>query len=364
MSAQVTVVITSYNYAPYLRRTIDSVLAQTYPDVELIVIDDGSSDSSPDIIRSYGDRVIALFRQNGGQAAGQNAGFAASSGDIVMFLDSDDYLYPDAIASVVAAWRPGTAKAQFYLDAVDKSGSPLGFRVPNIPMNDEAVIPLIRNYGYYPSPPTSGNLYARSMLERVLPMCEKTWKRGPDGLLNALAALYGPIVSIQRSLGAYRIHGLNMYSSAIDLPSLHANARNELDREIAVKKHAAQLGRPIAGALCLNIPAHCKSRLVTLKLDPRNHEPKGDNAFDLAVAGIRAAWRFPHLALSKRIAATLIFPLLAAAPPALLRRSLEPLFRKDKRALRWSSVRSMLARLARPQALGLVILYIESRLGV
>lgn len=344
MKRWVTIIITSYNYAQFLRQTIDSALAQTYPNVEVVVVDDGSTDLSPDIIKSYGDRVIAVFRTNGGQAAAQNAGFAASSGEIVLFLDSDDFLYPDAIEAVVSAWRPGIAKAQFYLDVVDKSGAGLRLLQPNIPMIVDDVMPFIELYGYYPSPPTSGNAYARAVLDRVFPLCETAWKRGPDGLLNGLAALYGPIVSIRRSLGGYRIHGDNMYSSAIDVAGLRANLKNELDREIEIKKHAAELGHPIAGDLCLTIPAHCKARLVSLKLDAENHEPKTDDAIALTFAGIRAAWRFPHLSMRKRIVTTLIFPLLAFAPSSVLRHVLEPLFRNDKRTLPWPPLLGLLPK--------------------
>jgi glycosyltransferase involved in cell wall biosynthesis len=334
MAIRVSIVVTSYNYARYLGQTIDSALSQTYPDVEVIVVDDGSTDSSPEIIRGYGDRVKPLFRANGGQAAAQNAGFAASSGDIVLILDSDDYLYPDAIASVVAVWRPTTTKAQFYLDAVDGAGAALGFRLPNIPMDERGAMRLIECYGYYPSPPTSGNAYARSFLERVLPMCETTWKRGPDGLLNALAALYGDIVSIPCSLGAYRIHGRNMYAGAIEVAVLRANTQNELDREVEIKMHARRLGRPIGRELCLAIPAHCKARLVSLKLDRARQKPVEDSALRLAWAGVRASWRFPHLSLTKRVLATVVFPLLAVAPVSILQRSLEPLFRDTKRDVR------------------------------
>jgi glycosyltransferase involved in cell wall biosynthesis len=336
MQPRVSIIVTSYNYAPYLRQTIDSALGQTYPHVEVVVVDDGSADASPDIIRSYGSRVIPVFRPNGGQAAAQNSGYRASSGDIVLVLDSDDYLFPNAIAEVVAAWRPGTAKVQFYLDAVDAHGRHLGFRLPNIPMSDDDMRLLVELYGYYPSPPTSGNAYAREVLDRLLPMDEEVWKRGPDGLLNALSALYGQIASVHRPLGAYRIHGRNMYAGTIDVALLRANFRNELDRETAIKLHAAALGRPISAELCLAIPAHVKSRLVSLRLDPANHPVPGDRAGFLALAGMRSVWRFPHLTLAKRLMAGALFPVLAFLPRNLLRVVLEPLFRDTKRP--WSAL--------------------------
>lgn len=331
MRPLVSIIVSSYNYAAYLRQAIDSALGQSYERVEVVVVDDGSTDASPDIIRSYGERVVPVFRRNGGQAAAQNSGFAASSGDIVLILDSDDYLARDAIAAVVDAWRPGTVKAQFYLSAVDAKGNPLGARLPNIPMVRGDVRPLVELYGYYPSPPTSGNAYSRAFLERFLPMDETVWRRGPDGLLNALAALTGPVVSIERSLGFYRIHGRNMYAGTIDLPLIRANMRNELDRDAAIRAELARQGRPPPSRLALNIPAHCKARLISLRLDPEGHPVPGDLVGRLALDGIASCWRFPHLAPGKRLLASLAFPLIAVMPRGLLQRLLEPIFRDTKR---------------------------------
>src|SRR5665213_2802995 len=185
----VSVIITSFNYADYIARTIDSVLSQTYPAIELIVVDDGSTDVSLAIIAGFGDRLRCIAQENGGEAAACNTGFAASRGTIVVFLDSDDVLYPDAVETVVRHWSPGIAKVQFYLDRIDAEGRPLGQRAPNLPFVPEDEVPtLLRHYSYYPAPPTSGNAYARSVLEKFMPVPERSWQRGVDGYLNALSA--------------------------------------------------------------------------------------------------------------------------------------------------------------------------------
>lgn len=100
----VSIIISSYNYGRFLRQTIDSALAQTYPNVEVIVVDDGSNDDSPDIVRSYGGRITGILKMNGGQASSLNIGFAASHGDIVIFFDSDDFLRPHAAERVAAVY--------------------------------------------------------------------------------------------------------------------------------------------------------------------------------------------------------------------------------------------------------------------
>src|SRR4051795_10336845 len=92
-----SIVINNYNYGRFLRESIQSALAQTHPNCEVIVVDDGSTDDSREIITSYGQRVKPIFKENAGQGSTFNAGFPVSSGDFVCFLDSDDTLYPDAM---------------------------------------------------------------------------------------------------------------------------------------------------------------------------------------------------------------------------------------------------------------------------
>src|ERR687885_1217665 len=86
----VSILICNYNYAQYVKEAIDSALNQTYSNTEVIVIDDGSTDNSREIIASYGDKIIPILKQNSGQASAFNVGFAISKGDIICFLDSDD----------------------------------------------------------------------------------------------------------------------------------------------------------------------------------------------------------------------------------------------------------------------------------
>src|SRR5579872_7178143 len=168
----VSIVITNYNYGRYLRASIDSALAQTYPNVEVIVVDDGSSDGSRETVESYGGRIVAILKANGGHGSALNAGFEASRGEIVMFLDADDELLPDTAAQVVEAWRPGVAKAQFQLEMIDDRGNPIGARVPPftgfIPNGD--ISERIARFGEYPSSPSSGNAYARAALTKLMPL--------------------------------------------------------------------------------------------------------------------------------------------------------------------------------------------------
>lgn len=97
----VSIVTPSYNQGRFLRRTIQSILEQTYPHIEYLVIDGGSTDESVEILRSYGDRFFWTSEKDRGQAHAINKGFARAQGSILAYLNSDDVLLPDAVACVV-----------------------------------------------------------------------------------------------------------------------------------------------------------------------------------------------------------------------------------------------------------------------
>ena len=103
----VSVVIPVYNRAAVVRRAIDSVLAQSLTDFELIVVDDGSSDGSPGIVAGIDDPRVRLIRLpvNGGGNAARNRGIREATAPIVAFLDSDDYFLPHKLASIVALFE-------------------------------------------------------------------------------------------------------------------------------------------------------------------------------------------------------------------------------------------------------------------
>jgi glycosyltransferase involved in cell wall biosynthesis len=94
----VSVIIPTYNRGWIVRDAIDSVLGQTYADVELIVVDDGSTDRTPDILNSYGDRLRVIRQANQGVSAARNRGIDNTSGPLIALLDSDDIWLPKKLA--------------------------------------------------------------------------------------------------------------------------------------------------------------------------------------------------------------------------------------------------------------------------
>jgi len=93
----ITAVIPAYNAAEYIARAIKSVLAQTRPADEIIVVDDGSTDNTLDVVRSFGEKVILIQQENGGASAARNTGINAATGNWIAFLDADDEWLPNML---------------------------------------------------------------------------------------------------------------------------------------------------------------------------------------------------------------------------------------------------------------------------
>src|SRR5262249_20780715 len=125
---KISIVITVYNYERYVGQAIDSALAQSHPADEIVVVDDGSTDNSAEVIARYGDRIRAVHQKNQGNIAAFETGYREAKGDVLLFLDADDVLLPDAVKNVVAHWRDGVSKVQFNLEIIDGAGASLGRR--------------------------------------------------------------------------------------------------------------------------------------------------------------------------------------------------------------------------------------------
>jgi glycosyltransferase involved in cell wall biosynthesis len=97
---KISIVTISFNQKRYLQRCIDSILSQPDCDVEYIVVDPGSTDGSRELIESYGDRIIKVFEPDDGPADGLNKGFKLATGEIYGFINSDDYLLPNALKQI------------------------------------------------------------------------------------------------------------------------------------------------------------------------------------------------------------------------------------------------------------------------
>jgi hypothetical protein len=293
-----SIVITNYNYGRFIGRCIDSALAQSHPNIEVVVVDDASQDGSRDIILGYGSRVIPVLQaRNGGQGAAFNAGFRSCSGEVVLFLDADDWLYPHAVARVVERMAAGAVQVQFRLHLVDGDGRRIDLLpAPEIEFDDGDVVPLLLARGRYECTVTSGNAFARATLQTVLPVPEERFRISADGYLVTVAPFCGRIASIDEPLGAYAVHGTNNWSrglggfgSAETAARFRRSLGHDRDRYDALRQVAARHGRVVAADPGLADPQHLTSRMGSLILEPGQHPEPGDWRIGLALRGARSS---------------------------------------------------------------------------
>lgn len=242
-----SIIINNYNYERFLGEAIDSALNQEYEKIEVIVVDDGSTDGSRNIIKSYGNRILPVFKPNGGQASAFNAGFRQSSGDVIFFLDSDDVLYQSAVRNVLAMFTgENIAKVHWPLWVVNGQGYKTGVKKPpqNLPDGDFRDDILKNGPTNCLSSPTSGNAWSRIFLEKVFPVPEDIsyYKTCADEYLYTLAPVFGLIKAIQQPQGFYRIHGRNIYSALSFKEKLKLELDGHTEQTIALSRILEKYG--------------------------------------------------------------------------------------------------------------------------
>jgi glycosyltransferase involved in cell wall biosynthesis len=215
----VSILISNYNYGRYIGESIQSALDQTYSNIELIICDDGSTDDSVSIIEEFqrkDPRLKLICKGNGGQASGFNAAFAASRGEIIALLDSDDRFLPNKIERIVADFL-ANPDSGFGVHRVIRMTADLR-RQGVWPMT--APLPrgwygtrLLQDGGILPfMPPTSGLSLHRDVAERLFPLpLEAPLVNCPDQLITRLAPLITNVTRENEALSEYRLHGENNY---------------------------------------------------------------------------------------------------------------------------------------------------------
>lgn len=290
----VTIIVDSYNHQCFVEAAIDSALAQDHEPLQVIVIDDGSPDRSPEIIKSFGDRITAIFQKNQGQVAACRHALDHALYDIVIFLDSDDLLAPDAARVIAAAWRDDVSKIQYRLRVIDEQGRSNGNIFPNFSkrLTPETVRNEIFRTGSYPDSPTSGNAYSRLFLQRAMPLLPTP--NGIDGELNGIAPLYGDVISLNQPLGSYRIHGGNMFAqSQLNVGKFEDYIRHSEARLAFIRDHYRSMGEAIDDDVLDHDIKYQEYALVVAKLGkPADGKPR--NLLRVAKTAFLAAVRSPH----------------------------------------------------------------------
>jgi len=206
MTKLVSVIISNYNYAQYITEAIESVLTQTYQNFELIIVDDGSEDNSKSIIQKfieqYPHKIKGVFKENGGQASAFNIGYKLAEGDILAFLDADDYWYENKLQTIVE-YHELYSGIQHNLLINNQS------KFTHLEDNISKQKRLLEEFGFMGTIPTSGLSFITESIKHVFPIPEKDYKICADLYMKVMYLNNEDILSIDRPLGCYRSHDSN-----------------------------------------------------------------------------------------------------------------------------------------------------------
>lgn len=210
----VSVVMPAYNAGPYLEAAIRSVLEQDYPAVELIVVDDGSSDGTPEFAAGFGERVRVLRQRNAGPAAARNRGMAAARGELVAFLDADDVWLPGKLRAQVDHLRSHPEVGIVYGAFLRWSAGPDGsFGPPPVPPGADPGVPLVREQ--------SGWIYTGLLFDNIVHVItamlrkpvvdrlggfDESLRTGEDYDFWLRASRQFQAAKLNRTLAWYRLH--------------------------------------------------------------------------------------------------------------------------------------------------------------
>lgn len=199
---RISIVVPSYNQGRFLRATLDSVLVQSYPNLELIVQDGGSSDESPAIMKEYAGRLKhGESRPDSGQAEAINRGFTHATGDILAWLNSDDLLLPGALACIGNFFErnPGVDAIYGHRVLIDDSGREIGRWV--LPAHDDEIL------RWSDFVPQETLFWRRRIWDRVGASVDESFRFALDwDLLLRFLEKGARFSRLPRFLGAFRIH--------------------------------------------------------------------------------------------------------------------------------------------------------------
>jgi teichuronic acid biosynthesis glycosyltransferase TuaG len=206
--SKVSVVIPTYNQARFVAAAVESALAQTYHDVEIIVVDDGSTDNTRDVLSVFGERISYIYQQHKGLSSARNTGFLASRGDYLLFLDSDDLIPPDKLALHVSLLEvePDFGLVYSAWQQINEDGTQV---LGEVRPNEQGLVlkTLLRRRFFFFA---SAAVVRRTCLERVGLFDESLpWSEDADMWLRLARAGYA-FGYLDQPLLQYRIHANSM----------------------------------------------------------------------------------------------------------------------------------------------------------
>lgn len=208
----VSVVIPNYNYGRFLAQAIDSALAQTYPNVEIIVVDDGSTDDSAEILKSYSDKIRRIKQTNRGVSSARNNGTAASKGELVAFLDADDVWLPEKLEKQVGIFQADDKVGLVHCGMVDfeDNGNLLSEHLDG--MNGYVALDLLRYRRSVILGGGSAVVVKRKAFEKTGGFDENL-RVGEDWEFYYQAAKHYKVGFVKEVLLKYRLHSNNNFAN-------------------------------------------------------------------------------------------------------------------------------------------------------
>lgn len=272
----VSVVIPNYNYANYVGEAIDSVLSQTYDSIEVIVVDDGSSDASSDVVAEYGDRVTAIFQKNAGVSAARNNGARTAVGEYIAFLDADDIWMLTKVAKQIAAFNedPKAGLVHVGVAEISANGEVLVERFEGSSGSAVEDLLMLGRRGILGG--GSGAMWRREAFDAAGGFDERLSTSADWDIFFQTACRY-PVAFVSEILLHYRVHGSNMHG---DIAAFEQDMRLAFERAFAAcpdaerfrTKAEANLHLAIAGSNLAagNYIAGIKHSAISLAKSPSN----------------------------------------------------------------------------------------------
>lgn len=210
----ISVILNNYNYSGYIGEAIASVLGQTYDNFELIIVDDGSTDDSKDVIEKFAaedNRIKTCFKENGGQASAFNAGFDMAEGDVICFLDSDDYFAKEKLAEIHAKHTEGYTYIYTDHQGVDSDNKEIADPLKRYRYDGFNSF-LVYYMSKYPGDVTSSLSMTRKLAEKIFPIKDiNGWRIQADDCIVFQAGMMSRAYFLAKKLTYYRMHSSNGY---------------------------------------------------------------------------------------------------------------------------------------------------------
>jgi glycosyltransferase involved in cell wall biosynthesis len=271
----ISVIVDTYNYGHFIEEAIESVLKQTFPykDIELIVVDDGSTDNTSKRIKKYKEKIRYIYKENGGQASAFNVGFEYAAGKIIALLDADDYWHSDKLKYIAEEFEKSTTVdvASHYMHLVDNSHKMVGIfpdpsREGKFPFEKQPLQSYLR--GIFPFfPPTSGVTVGADCLRKIMPI-PVDFRICADFYMHLMLPLHArEFALVKKYLGSYRMHhdnnfGIHSHTIGQSAPDTLGRITQLINTYILASKYVEIAAKELGHDFCL-----WKKKLDALRIE-------------------------------------------------------------------------------------------------